>query len=144
MTHDTLLKFGFPGTIIHEYEHWYVVLRPKQATLGALVLIAKSEATAFSDLPAEAYSEMETITKNIEQTLKDLFDYDKINYLMLMMVDPQVHFHVLPRYEHTQSYENHSFTDPGWPGPPNLGHANDISDEAFSALLETLKSNWPA
>jgi len=35
----------------------------------------------------------------IESALGSFVQYQKLNYLMLMMVDPQVHFHVIPRYE---------------------------------------------
>jgi diadenosine tetraphosphate (Ap4A) HIT family hydrolase len=41
----------------------------------------------------------------------------KINYLMLMMVDPHVHFHVLPRYEGDRSHGGIEVVDAGWPGP---------------------------
>lgn len=37
---DTMRKFGAPQTIIHSFEYWSVLLRPAQATLGALVLAA--------------------------------------------------------------------------------------------------------
>jgi diadenosine tetraphosphate (Ap4A) HIT family hydrolase len=59
---------------------------------------------------------------------------------MLMMVDPDVHFHVLPRYEAEQTYQGSTFTDRGWPGPPNIGHDNVAADEVKEALLGALKS----
>ena len=37
----TLTKFGYPGTLLHESEHWCVLMRPQQVTLGALVLAAR-------------------------------------------------------------------------------------------------------
>ena len=39
----TMKKFGYPDTLIKEYSHWAVLLRPQQATLGALVLVCKDE-----------------------------------------------------------------------------------------------------
>lgn len=36
----TMRKFGAPQTIIRQYQYWSVMLRPAQATLGALVLAA--------------------------------------------------------------------------------------------------------
>mgnify|MGYP006154893729 CR=1 FL=1 len=55
---DTIVKFGHPATLIAEYDHWVVLLRPAQPALGALVLAAKSDATAFGDLPAAAHAEL--------------------------------------------------------------------------------------
>src|SRR3546814_13742539 len=62
---ETIVKFGHPATLIAEYEHWVVLLRPAQPTLGALILAAKSDATAFGDLPTEAHTELKTATTEI-------------------------------------------------------------------------------
>ena len=48
--------------------------------------------------------------------LRRLVAYEKINYLMLMMVDRDVHFHVIPRYAGERVHEGVSFPDAG--GPP--------------------------
>ncbi|MDX2480324.1 MAG: HIT family protein, partial [Desulfuromusa sp.] len=86
----TMEKFGYPETLIKEYQSWVVLLRPQQVTLGALILICKDEVDAFSKISLEAFSELKEVTEAIEQHLKDCFSYDKINYLMLMMVDKDV------------------------------------------------------
>src|SRR5678816_1306234 len=101
---STIEKFGYPATLLREFEHWVVLLRPAQVTLGSLVLAAKSDATAFSDLPDEAFAEQAVAVRSIETALRSFCDYERINYLMLMMVDPNVHFHVLPRYSGAVSY----------------------------------------
>ncbi len=46
----TIEKFGYPATLLREFEHWLVLLRPAQVTLGLLVLAANSDATAYRDL----------------------------------------------------------------------------------------------
>src|SRR6476659_2167616 len=84
----TILKFGYPATLIREFEHWMVLLRPAQVTLGSLVLAAKSDATAYSALPREAFAQQADTIVAIERTLSAFVDYERINYLMLMMVDP--------------------------------------------------------
>ncbi|HEV7312913.1 HIT family protein [Sphingopyxis sp.] len=136
---DTIAKFGHPATLIAEYEHWVVLLRPAQPTLGALVLAAKSDATAFGDLPAEAHAELKVATAAIEAALGQAVDYAKINYLMLMMVDPHVHFHVLPRYDGERSGAGLTVADAGWPGQPDLGHAVKLGDAEVAALTGWLK-----
>lgn len=117
---ETILKFGWPASLIAEFDHWVVLLRPAQPTLGSLVLAAKNDATAFGDLPAEAHAELKTVTGAIEAALQAAVGYQKINYLMLMMVDPYVHFHVLPRYEGERSGGGLTVRDAGWPGQPDL------------------------
>jgi diadenosine tetraphosphate (Ap4A) HIT family hydrolase len=140
---ETIAKFGYPGTLVAEYEHWVVLLRPAQPTLGSLVLAAKSEARALSELPPEAFAEMGAAVKAVETRLKAAVDYAKINYLALMMVDPNVHFHVLPRYDGERGAAGLTIADTGWPKMPVLGDAVELSAEQIEALVEWLKEGWP-
>ena len=139
---QTIKKFGFPATLVREFEHWIVLLRPAQVTLGSLVLAAKSKATAYSGLPADAFAEQAAAVSAIEQALARFVAYERINYLMLMMVDPNVHFHVIPRYSEPRRWGGVDFADAGWPGPPQLGAAMALSDEQIGALARELASNF--
>ena len=136
---DTIAKFGHPATLIAEYEHWVVLLRPAQPTLGALILAAKSDATAFGDLPVEAHAELKVATAAIEAALTQAVGYAKINYLMLMMVDPHVHFHVLPRYDGERSGAGLTVADAGWPAQPDLGQAAKLDEAQIAELTGWLK-----
>ena len=95
----TIEKFGWPRTLLREFDHWLVLARPAQPTLGSVVLAAKSDARAFSELPPGAHPELATVTAAIEKALRQAVSYSNINYLMLMMVDQEVHFYVIARYE---------------------------------------------
>jgi diadenosine tetraphosphate (Ap4A) HIT family hydrolase len=136
--HATLQKFGYPASLIAELEHWCIVVRPAQATLGAVVLIAKSDATSVAQLPAPAYAELQQATQLIERGLRQFRPFDKINYLAFMMVDPQVHFHVLPRYAEPQTFDGTGFTDPGWPALPDMKFANSHSPDTAQKLHKAL------
>jgi len=135
----TMEKFGYPATLVAEFQHWVVLARPAQPTLGSLVLAAKSDATAFSELPAEAHAELKTVTTAIETALTKAVDYAKLNYLMLMMVDPHVHFHVIPRYEGAREWNGREFVDCGWPKVPDLGHAVALEGAELGELVGWLK-----
>lgn len=139
---ETIVKFGYPDTLVAEYAHWLVLLRPAQPTLGSLVLAAKSDATAFGDLPAEAHAELKQVTVAIEQALRGFVDYAKLNYLMLMMVDPFVHFHVIPRYEGERVWSQRSFVDAGWPKVPELASAVALEAQEIAALTKELASRF--
>lgn len=134
----TIEKFGYPATLLKQWEHWLLLLRPAQPTLGACILAAKSDATAFGALPPAAHAELATITADIEQVLTRAVGYQKINYLMLMMVDPHVHFHVIPRYEGSREWQGVAFADAGWPAVPQLGSAVTLTPEQISALRDHL------
>lgn len=141
---DTIRRFGYPATLVAEYDHWIVLLRPTQPTLGSLVLAAKSDATAFADLEPAAYAELANVSRDIETALRAAVDHTKLNYLMLMMVDPHVHSHVIPRYEGTRSFEDRAFPDAGWPKLPALGEAVELDAAGIAAVSAWLKGFWPA
>ena len=130
----TMKKFGYPDSLIRDYDHWVVLLRPQQVTLGALVLVCKDEAEALSAISAAAFAELKEITTAIEANLGDCFAYDKINYLMLMMVDPHVHFHVIPRYAEARQRYGFEWIDRAWPKPPDLK-----ADATDAAVLEQIR-----
>ena len=139
----TMRKFGAPQTIIRSYRLWSILLRPAQATLGALVLAAHEPASAFSQLSAASFSELQQVTRDIEMAMTEAFHYDKINYLMLMMVDPDVHFHVLPRYAQTRPFAGLVFVDAGWPAVPNLGQVTATDAAINQQIIDHIKSYWP-
>ncbi len=139
---DTILKFGYPQTLIREYDHWVVLLRPVQLTLGSLILAAKSDATDFGNLPEAAFAELKQVTSHISAALAQAVSHAKLNYLMLMMVDPQVHFHVVPRYDGARTAAGLTFANSGWPGPPDLGNAQKLTDKDVVDLRDWLKTYW--
>jgi diadenosine tetraphosphate (Ap4A) HIT family hydrolase len=138
----TMRKFGYPDTLIKELDHWDVLLRPAQVTLGSLVLAAKSEATAYSGLPDGAFAEQALAVRSIETALRSFCDFERINYLMLMMVDPNVHFHVIPRYADSRRWDGIDFPDTGWPGPPELKSAAQLGGAQIKALSDQLKPHF--
>jgi diadenosine tetraphosphate (Ap4A) HIT family hydrolase len=140
----TIAKFGHPATLVRDYAHWVALLRPAQPTLGSLVLAAKSEVTAFGALPPEFHAELATITTDIESVLTAAIGYDRINYLMLMMVDPHVHFHVIPRYDGARTRDCIDLPDRGWPKPPDLGSAIALDETQIASWTAWLKGLWPA
>jgi len=144
MGNATAVKFGYPHTLVAETGSWWILLRNKQPTFGSLVLICKEPAAAFSDLGPVAFADLQTAVGGIERLLKDVVAYEKINYLMLMMVDPDVHFHVIPRYDGERRFGDVVFRDAGWPAAPALGEAVDLTQAQIAALTADLKLRWRA
>lgn len=140
---ETILRFGYPATLIAEYTHWVVLLRPAQPTLGSMILAAKSEATSFAGLGPDAFAELQRAVADIEAALAPAVRFEKINYLMLMMVDPHVHFHVVPRYAGERSACGVTVADSGWPKVPVLGEAVALEPEQVEALVRYFKGFRP-
>lgn len=142
MLSETLKKFGYPDTLIKEYNNWYLLCRPEQVTLGSMILICKDEVTAFSKISEQSFAEFPKIIREIESTAKKAFNYDKINYLMTMMVDPEVHFHIFPRYAQDKNFEGFVFKDTGWPRIFDWKNPHKVDKATFSKLIEKLKSEF--
>ncbi len=138
----TLEKFGYPATLLLDLDHWVILLRREQVTLGSLVLAAKGDATRYSQLPLQAFTEQGEAVQRIERALANFARFEKINYLMLMMVDPNPHFHVLPRYSTPRTWGGAEFPDLGWPKAPKLDGAITLDDAQTARLVEELSDNF--
>ncbi|HZF44308.1 MAG TPA: HIT family protein [Sphingomonadaceae bacterium] len=139
MVNATIVKFGYPATRVAETDDWVILLRPQAVTLGSLVLAAKSEATSFGALPPRSFTDLAQATAKIEAALIAFVEYEKINYLMLMMVDPHIHFHVVPRYQGTRSFKGLDFPDVGWPGMPALSASRALDTATTDAMVGALR-----
>ncbi len=113
-------KFRVEELAVSTSTHWTVSVRPVPSTLGACVISLNRFAERLSDVTPDELADLSHVVGGLEGRLKDLFSYDRINYLMLMMVDDQVHWHVLPRYQEEREFAGETWTDDLWPKPPDV------------------------
>ena len=117
---DFRAKFRVDELLIAKTPAWSWSLRPGQATLAAGVLSLNRYAASFAEVSAAEMAELAVLVGQLERAVKAAFDYDRINYLMLMMVDHHVHFHVIPRYQGLRQFAGLDWVDGGWPAVPVL------------------------
>ncbi len=129
----TIKAFGYPDTVLKEYEYWTVLLRPDQVTLGTVVIANKSNATNLGEVPESQWSEFSKVSREVELALINTFGAEKFNYLALMMKDPNVHFHVVPRYSKSVTFEETMFEDKDWPLKTELNPI-EVQKDVFEAL----------
>ncbi|MDA1330727.1 MAG: HIT family protein [Chloroflexi bacterium] len=132
--------FGYPDTLIREYKYWVVLLRPAQITIGTLVLVNKSGATHLGQLSVEEWAEFALVSQDMESLLAKTFGAEKYNYLALMMRDPNVHFHFVPRYSKPVKFNGNEYPDVDWPLKTELNPLN-ISAEKHKHIKTTLLAN---
>ena len=118
-----------------ESKFWVASVRPVQATLGALVISLKEPKTSFDQLSNEEGGDFFELVKRAQVLSHMSFAPEKVNLLGLMMVDPFVHFHFLPRYSEERVFKGAKFADRGWPGPPDLA-----GEPSSDMLLENIKA----
>ena len=62
---DTICKFNYPESLIKEYDHWVLLIRDKQVTLGSLILAYKEDIDSFSKVSGKGYLELEIVIKEL-------------------------------------------------------------------------------
>ena len=132
-------KFRVQELLIAQAGAWNISLRPQQPTIGSLILSLSRKCAAFSELTEQEAIDLGKAFKLIEGMLKNTFNPQKINYLALMMVDNQVHYHVLPRYKGPVSVDDQEYHDKCWPVAHDLKPLNQIGDAELGVIYKKLK-----
>jgi diadenosine tetraphosphate (Ap4A) HIT family hydrolase len=138
----TLRRFGYPGSVIAEYAHWVVMVRPLQPTLGCTIIAVKSDSFSLGDLSPEEAAELPLAIRDFEQAVRRIAAASKFNYLALMMVDPNPHFHAIPRYAVEVQAGGSLFVDAAYPNPPDLHRAHELTAKQLDELRRLLADNW--
>ena len=134
-------KFRVPELEVVRSEYWTWSVRPVQSTLGAGILSLNRFATAWGDLSTDEGADLASVVTTLEAAIADFSAPGRMNYLMLMMVDAHVHFHVLPRYADVRDRAGQQWRDPTWPGPPGLGDDSNLGgSETLLAIRDALRA----
>ena len=131
-------KFLVQQNKIFQSDFWTLSLRPMQPTIGSCVISLNRYCEKMSDITDEESCDLKKVVSYAERSLMAAFSYDKINYLMLMMVDSHLHFHVIPRYSKVIEALGRIWKDEKWPTPPDLGGV-EIEQALSDELIATLK-----
>lgn len=131
-------KFSPLNYTLNDFKHWVVLLRQKQITLGAAVIILKREVLSIGDVTREEMAEFPSVINWYEKNCGSLFKAEKFNYFAAMMKDNFVHFHAFPRYSKEVYEFDTIWKDDFWPKPVSL---IDVSteDSLLSSILAKMR-----
>jgi|SRR5690606_6430734 diadenosine tetraphosphate (Ap4A) HIT family hydrolase len=138
---DFKQKFDIDNLTIKRVGPWVISLRPVQVTISSLILSLDRECYDIGDLTDSESQELGRAFKTIKEIYANTFSPDKVNYLLLMMVDKQVHFHVIPRYERDVIFMDRRFRDEHWPKPANVLSTLDFDNQLLIQLKEYMEVN---
>ncbi|WP_179381625.1 HIT family protein [Jannaschia marina] len=130
-------KFRLDDLTLAEAGGWVLSLRPEQITAGAMVLSAASGVQDLARLTPEEGAGLAAGLSLAERLARDRLGAVRINVLCLMMQDPVVHFHILPRYDAPVRLAGRTWEDAAWPGPPAIGPA-PTAEATLAALMGRL------
>ena len=137
---DIFEVFDEEHMLIKEYAHWKLLVRNRNKTLGNCVVITKRHMENFSDITPDEMTEFAAVVKDIEHALKHAFQYDKINYQMLMMKESHLHFQVVPRYAGPRMFAWIEWLDAGWPQLPPANNT-EVSAEVLELVRAEILKN---
>ena len=129
-------KFRVEEFLVLDSGAWSWSVRPGQPTLGAGVLSLNRYALHLSEVSSSEMAELADVIRTLERAVKTAFDYNIMNYLMLMMVDHHVHYHVIPRYDGSRRFAGVDWVDNGWPALPVLGDTQHSDEPGILASIQ--------
>lgn len=142
--------------IIYETENWQVIFaNKKQNFLGRCKIVNKRGRRLLGELTDEEWYELGIIEKNLELVCKELFNSTMFNFSSLINFsyrdkkNPIVHFHFIPRYNHTvkifdKKYKDRYFGHKLWRWYNNkFKHQKNIfSKEEINQIYNVMKLNF--
>lgn len=135
--------FRLDELTVVQSDRWVLSVRPGQITLASMVISSSRGALSFAGLDAVDGADLVALTGRAETAAQEAFGAVRLNLVCLMMKDPIVHFHVLPRYDQAVQRYGQRWEDTDWPGPPTISAAS-TSDEVLHPLVTDLRSAVPA
>ena len=135
------IKMDFSKITIYDGENWEVKLHHNQNSLGKCVLWFKGESKDFADLSLDEQKEFWELLKKTKDILVDLFNPGMFNYACLGNATKHLHFHVMPRYKDSRTFEGMEFVDEAFGSFP-LGADNLLSEEELVKIVEMIKEKF--
>ena len=117
---------------------WTWSVRPDQPTLGAGIISLNRYALHLSDVSSKEMADLAGLISTLERAIKSTFNHNIMNYLMLMMVDHHVHYHLVPRYDGIREFAGLEWVDNGWPALPVMP---DSQHKNQKGILDSIKES---
>ncbi len=138
---DTQLMAGqglMPQTIIRQGTTWTMAVNRNQNLLGKTMLVLERPCTAVVDLLPAEWAELHTELRVLVRALERLFSPDQMNFAFLMNQGPQVHLHVIPRYQSERTWNGEIFKDPHW-GVSFGPEQNPLAPDTLAELAREIR-----
>lgn len=136
---EFMRKFKPAENTIKEFENWIVVIREKQVTLGACVILLKRQVSSLSEMTESEASEFPKVINWYERKCQNCYGAEKFNYVVAMMKDNFVHYHAFPRYSFVIHKYEKEWKDQDWPKVVNFRDV-DIEKEILNKIIEDMKA----
>jgi len=138
---------GSYGNLIYETEYWQIYLAPSQRYLGTCVIALKRQCRNLKGVRYREWIEFAEIVNNLETTLEKTFSPTLFNWSCFMNStyrinppNPEVHWHLIPRYNYTIFFQGLEFFDPDFGYIPQP-IKREIPDKIMKKIMDKIKEN---
>ncbi len=138
-------KEGSYGELITEREYWNIFLAPSQRYLGTCVVAIKRHCSSLSELEDVEWMEFSRIVRDMEGIINKLFNPTLFNWSCFKNAayrydypNPEVHWHLIPRYDTEVEFNDIKFEDPDFGYIPQP-ITRKISEEVMQSMLSKFK-----
>ena len=138
----TLKRFAYPSAVVKEFDHWVVLIRPAQITPLSCVIAARADVNSLGDLASASAAELPLAIRGFETTVRSIAPAVKFNYLALMMVDPNPHFHAIPRYAAPLRLGGLDYVDTAFPQPVDMLCPLEVDEGTLNEWQDLLRARW--
>ncbi len=138
---------GAYGDLIFETNHWLIYLAPSQRYLGTCVVVLKRHCENLRELNSDEWNDFSKIVEELEAALNKTFSPTLFNWSCYMNSayrsdppDPEVHWHVIPRYNYKIEFEGLNFEDPDFGYIPQPIERK-IPEDIMKKMINEIKRN---
>ena len=135
------------GNLIFETKYWQIYLAPSQRYLGTCVIVLKRECSNLKGVRYKEWVEFAEIVNKLETGLEKSFSPTLFNWSCFMnsayrvnSPNPEVHWHLIPRYNYKINLEDLEFFDPDFGYIPQPIERK-ISENAMKKIMDKIKEN---
>ncbi len=137
---------GGYGKLITGKDYWQIFLAPSQRYLGTCVIGLKRHCSSLAELEDVEWTEFSRIVREMEFVLDDIFKPVLFNWSCFKNAtfrfknpNPEVHWHLIPRYKYEVEFHGIKFEDPDFgyiPQPVN----HEIPEEVMDVMVKEIKA----
>ena len=138
---------GAYGNLVYETDYWQIYLAPSQRYLGTCVIALKRHVEKLREVNKGEWVDFSEIVEKLELALNKSFQPTLFNWSCFMNSayrinppNPEVHWHLIPRYNRKVNFEGVIFDDPDFGYIPQPLERK-VPENVMKKMLDKIKKN---
>lgn len=137
------------SNLIYETDFWKIILNYDQTYLGRCIVVLKRKCGDLSGLShEEALDFLDNVVVKMEWTLRESFGADMFNWTCLMNnayqeenPNPQVHWHLRPRYKKQVNFMGEIFIDSNFGHHYERGTERLVDEKIMAGIVSKIRGS---